>query len=71
MASKNVEVYSGYTYGERPIALHWEGERVPVVEVEARWREPSGLGFRVRTGDDRIFDLRYDEASGEWSIDPQ
>ena len=70
MCSKKVEAYSGYTYGERPMALHWEGERLLVAEVESRWRDPSGVGYRVRTEDDRIFDLFYDETSSEWSVNP-
>ncbi len=71
MCSKKVEAHSGYTYGERPIALHWEGERMIVAAVVSRWRDPSGIGYRVRTEDDRIFDLYYDETSGEWSINPR
>ena len=66
-----VEAHSGYTYGERPVALHWQGERLPVTEIESRWRNPSGRGYRVRTSDGLTFDLFYEEATDEWSIDPR
>ncbi|MGD8812962.1 MAG: hypothetical protein PVI78_00645 [Anaerolineales bacterium] len=68
MGSKTVEAHSGYTYGERPVALYWEGSRLQIAEVEARWRVPSGNGFRVRTEDNRVFELYYDRSSDEWRI---
>ncbi len=69
MRSADVECHSGSTYGERPVALVWEGERLPVAEVEDRWREPQGLCFRVRTLDGRVFHLSYSERNDEWQID--
>lgn len=71
MMSKKVEAHSGYTYGDRPVALYWQGERLTVAEIESRWRNPSGRGYRVRTSDGRTFDLFYEEATDEWSIDPR
>jgi hypothetical protein len=63
-----VECHSGYTYAERPIALHWEGERLAIAAVEAAWRVPGGRRFRVRTDDGRHFDLFYGELYDEWRI---
>jgi hypothetical protein len=63
-----VECHSGYTYGERPIALHWQGQRLLVETIEARWRTPSGPAFRVRTEDGQVFELSYRELSDEWQI---
>jgi hypothetical protein len=68
METQAVECHSGYTYAERPIALHWEGERLPIVEIEARWRVPGGRRFRVRTEDGRVFELSYAELHDEWQI---
>lgn len=65
-----VECHSGYTYGERPLALHWEGRRLEVRQVLARWRTPQGPCFRVRLEDDRCFDLSYQEASDQWKVCP-
>lgn len=65
-----VECHSGHTYAERPIALKWEGERLQIAEVEAQWRIPGGRKFRVRTEDDRCFELFYGELFDEWRIHP-
>lgn len=65
-----VECHSGFTYAERPIALRWEGRRLPITEVEAQWRIPGGRRFRVRTDDDRTFELFYGELYDEWRIHP-
>jgi hypothetical protein len=68
MAPDLVECHSGYTYGERPIAFQWEGQRLQVAEVEASWRQPGGRRFRVRTEDGRVFELFYGELYDEWRI---
>ncbi len=68
--SELVEVHSGYRYGERPLALHWEGQRLEVEAVIAAWRTPHGLQFRVRTADQRLFELTYQEANDQWEAQP-
>ena len=68
MSPEQVECHSGTTYGERPIALYWEGEKLLIVEIEARWRLPDGRRFRVRVEDERIFELYYTEQADEWRI---
>jgi hypothetical protein len=68
MSPELVECHSGYTYGERPIAFYWEGERLLIVEIEARWRFPNGRKFRVRVEDERTFELYYVEHVDEWRI---
>jgi hypothetical protein len=65
-----VECHSGYEYAERPIALHWEGERLEIAAIEAEWRIPGGHCFRVRTRDERVFELFYGELYDEWRINP-
>ncbi len=63
-----VECHSGYTYGERPIAFEWEGQRLIVADVEATWRLPDGRRFRLRTEDGRLFELSYDERDDVWHV---
>jgi hypothetical protein len=63
-----VECLSSQTYADRPISLTWEGERLLIEMIEARWRIPGGRRFRVRTQDDRIFQLDYAEQADEWEI---
>jgi hypothetical protein len=63
-----VECHSDYTYAERPIAVRWQGRRLEIQAIEARWRVPGGHGFRVRTEDDQILELFYAELYDEWRV---
>jgi hypothetical protein len=66
--SELVECHSGYIYAERPVALHWENQRLEITEILARWRIPGGRRFRVRVADERVFELFYGELYDEWRI---
>ena len=63
-----VECHSGYAYAERPTAIWWDGRRLEIVEVLTRSRTPEGKHFRVRTTENQVFDLSYDEQSDAWMI---
>jgi hypothetical protein len=63
-----VECHSGYAYAERPVAFYWEGEHLDVKSIEANWHTPAGRFFRVRSLDERLFDLIYDEIENDWKI---
>ena len=63
-----VECHSGYTYAERPVGLHWQGELLEVAAIESQWHSPDGKYFRVRTRDDQVFELIYSEAHAEWQV---
>jgi len=63
-----VECRSEVAYAERPVALHWQGQRLPVSEVLATWRIPGGMRFRVCTEGGQVFELDYDEADDEWRV---
>lgn len=65
-----VECHSGYAYAERPLALHWEGRRLEIEQVEGEWRTPDGHRFRVRTRGGRTFEIFYGELTDEWRINP-
>lgn len=65
-----VECYSGQEYAERPLALHWQGERLPIIEILTRWRTPHEKTFLVRTTDQQVFRLSYDELDRTWCIVP-
>lgn len=68
MSAEAVECHSGSAYAERPIALHWQGARLEIDQIESRWRIPGGRCFRVRTKDGRAFELFYGELYDEWRI---
>ena len=63
-----VECRSDSEYAERPLALMWNGQRYEVVEILARWRTPGEKIFRVRTSDEKTFELIYREGPDEWKI---
>ena len=69
MSENLVECYSGQTYAEHPRAIHWEGERLAVIEIEGRWLSPKGRHFRARVQDGRVFEILYDEGQDEWHVD--
>lgn len=66
--SEPVECHSGYAYAERPTALHWQGQRLEITEIEAQWRTPEGRWFRVRAANDHRFELFYNEKDDGWKI---
>ena len=63
-----VECHSGSSYAERPLALHWGGQRLEVEAVEAQWRAPGGHFFSVKTAGRRRFELVYREAQDTWRV---
>ena len=63
-----VECYSGRTYAQRPRSFIWRGNRYQVEEIERTWRTPQGPCFRVRTQEDRGFELVFDEQIDAWFL---
>ena len=68
MEKLKVDCYSGHTYAERPRSFEWEDREYEVAEVERAWVEPGERHFRVRTKDNKLFKLWYNEAEKEWSL---
>jgi hypothetical protein len=66
--TSKVECHSGYAYAEKPLAVHWEGQRLEVASIEAEWRTPAGRSFRVRTRSGQRFELAYIELDDNWQI---
>lgn len=62
-----VTCYSGRTYADRPTSITWDRTELRVKAVEKEWREPGEKRFRVRTEDERPFDLCYHEDGDWWS----
>jgi hypothetical protein len=65
--SQPVECHSEYKYAQRPVALHWEGKRLEIEQIETTWRSPVGIFFRVCTSKG-IFELTYDPNLDTWKI---
>jgi hypothetical protein len=63
-----VECRASDSYPGTPIALMWEGVRREIDLILDRWRNPDGLGFRVRTTDSLTFELFYDINADAWRV---
>ena len=63
-----VNCYSGHTYAERPVSFQWQGIEYEVEEMEKAWQEPGERHFQVRTGNNKIFKLCYNETDKQWSL---
>ena len=71
----DIECYDGYKAHERPTAFTFEGRRREVAEVIDRWYEgsPQAGGpaldyFKVRTGEGKVFLLRYNALFDSWAV---
>ncbi|MEW6033437.1 MAG: hypothetical protein AB1603_01115, partial [Chloroflexota bacterium] len=62
-----VACYSGRTRAERPLRLTWHGTDLLVRDIEKEWQEPGHRLFRVRTQDNRLFELCYNERHHTWT----
>jgi hypothetical protein len=63
-----VKCYSGHIYPEEPRSFQWEGVDYEVAEIERAWQEPGERHFLVKTGDNKLFQLCYNEAEERWSL---
>lgn len=61
-----VTCYSGRSYADRPASFVWQGTEYEVKDIEREWLEPGERHFRVRTEDDRRFEVCYIERDDEW-----
>ena len=68
MTNLKVNCHSGHTYAEAPRSFLWEGVEYEVKEIEKEWLEPGERHFQVHTDDNKLFQLCYNEAEGQWSI---
>lgn len=68
MGNLIVKCYSGHIYAEEPRSFEWEGAAYEVAEIERAWHEPGERHFQVRTRDNKLFQLCYNEAKEQWSL---
>jgi len=66
--SLKVKCYSGQSYAERPVSFRWEDKDYQVAEIEKEWRGVGTKNFRVRTKDNKLFQLCYNESQDQWSL---
>jgi len=62
----NVKCYSGHVYAEEPRSFVRQGKELGIKSIEKAWQEPGKRLFRVVTGDGKLFELCYNEATDQW-----
>lgn len=50
----------------RPLAFEWKGRRRKVASLGRRWQAEDGEHLLVMTPEGRVFELAYEEATGDW-----
>ncbi|HEY92407.1 MAG TPA: hypothetical protein G4O17_01495 [Dehalococcoidia bacterium] len=68
MNNLKVNCYSGNTYAERSESFLWQGIKYELVEIEKAWLEPGERHFQVRTRDNKLFQLCYNDTEKHWSL---
>ena len=63
-----VETYSGYRLHECPRHFTFQGERLEVTRVLARWQEPEHLAFIGVAPNSRRYLLKYHQPRDVWEI---
>lgn len=68
MNSAEVECFSSSTYAKHPLAFNWQGNRWIVEQIVSESRSPDGKLFLVKTQQDRVFELFYNEYHDSWKV---
>ena len=70
-----VESYSGYKINESPKSFFYNNKKHKIIEIIDRWyeggvftRSPILNYFKVKTEEEKIFILRYNELFDRWSL---
>lgn len=61
-----VKCYSGYKYPQKPKSFSWQDREYEVSSIEKEWQEPGKKFFKVRTEDERLFELCYNQVEDQW-----
>ncbi len=65
----HVDEYSGHTANQRPRSFSLDGRRYEIVAVLDQWYEPSATYFKVQTEEGKVYLLRYNPQSDEWTLE--
>ncbi len=64
-----VRCYSGYKANERPVSFFLGDKEFQVKEILDRWYGPDYSYFKVKTSDENIYILKYDENKDFWELE--
>ncbi len=63
-----VRCMAGYRADERPLSFLVDDREIEIFTIVESWREPDYSYFRVKTKDDRVYDLRRHEYEDYWQV---
>ena len=63
-----VKCYSGHIYAERPESFRWQNTDYEIERITKSWQEPGRRCFQVRTKDNKVFQLCYNEIEKRWLL---
>lgn len=64
-----VECYSGYKAGERPVRFRLGTNWLAVQDVVDRWYDPDAFYFRLLADDGNLYILRHSGPDNRWTIE--
>jgi len=66
--SLKVACYSGYTCAGCPQSLEWQGRDYRVERIISAWQEPGERHFKIRTHDNNLFEIWYNDVQKQWLL---
>jgi hypothetical protein len=63
-----VEAYSGYKANERPIRFYVDEDTYEISAIQDLWQDPNATYYKVRTTEQKIYLLRYDQSEDKWTL---
>jgi hypothetical protein len=63
-----VDEYSGHRANQRPRSFSVDEELYEITAVLDQWYEPSATYFKVQTDEGKIYLLRYQGVTDEWTL---
>jgi len=67
----HVDEYSGHTANQRPRSFSLDERLYEIAAVLDQWYEPSATYFKVQTEEGKVYLLRYDGQSDEWTLESE
>ena len=67
----HVDEYSGHTANQRPRSFSLDERLYEIAAVLDQWYEPCATYFKVQTEEGKVYLLRYDGQSDEWTLESE
>jgi len=63
-----VRCLAGSRANERPLSFLLDEREIGIRTIQAFWREPDYLYFKVETDEGRVYELRHHEYEDSWQV---